>query len=361
MMLDGAFCTAYTLADGGDVMIKRKLTRLLIAVLILAMLLPSVAFAAELPISDQATTYEVEHEPDLEHGALIVLILFLHYNGTCSDYCLCRLPVGRLLTLDCISDWILALNCITDWPLDPEWLDHKGIFGSSPTMRNDRYMPSVHAILQSGNLYMFVMHNPVMWADPSGEVAIATGILKGLKYLAGAVGIIGVSESAGPQRQQPAPIQPPPKPRVPSVSQSAAGNQSANAASNSARAATLKGATPQSAASAGSQVTAPKGPTGPQPPRVPQPQPPNQRGIAGKGWRGDQTWRNDVSAVRSGGTIKDFNGRIPTQNEAIDLIREAGGIVTRIDMPHNPPNPHDFPHINFTTPCGTRGTIQIIP
>ena len=29
-------------------------------------------------------------------------------------------------------------------------------------------MPSVHAILQSGNLYVFGINNPVMWIDPSG-------------------------------------------------------------------------------------------------------------------------------------------------------------------------------------------------
>ena len=53
---------------------------------------------------------------------------------------------------------------------DPHWTIHTGniIFGDSPTMRNDRYMPSVHAILQSGNLYMFTLHNPVRWVDPSG-------------------------------------------------------------------------------------------------------------------------------------------------------------------------------------------------
>jgi len=46
------------------------------------------------------------------------------------------------------------------------------IFGSSPTMRNDRLVPSVHAILQSGNLYLFTMHNPVNFTDPSGLFAI---------------------------------------------------------------------------------------------------------------------------------------------------------------------------------------------
>ena len=46
------------------------------------------------------------------------------------------------------------------------------IFGDSPTMRNDRYMPSVHAILQSSNLFMFTMHNPVRWVDPGGTFAV---------------------------------------------------------------------------------------------------------------------------------------------------------------------------------------------
>ena len=55
---------------------------------------------------------------------------------------------------------------------DPHWdIRTNAIFGDSPTMRNDRYMPSIHAILQSGNLFMFVMHNPVRWVDSSGLFA----------------------------------------------------------------------------------------------------------------------------------------------------------------------------------------------
>ena len=38
---------------------------------------------------------------------------------------------------------------------DPHWTIHAGnmIFGDSPTMRNSRYIPSIHAILQSGKFY----------------------------------------------------------------------------------------------------------------------------------------------------------------------------------------------------------------
>jgi hypothetical protein len=86
-----------------------------------------------------------------------------------------------------------------------------------------------------------------------------------------------------------------------------------------------------------------------------------QRGIGGKGWRGDRDWRAALRAVESGGTIRDFNGTRATQQEAIDLIQQAGGRVDRIDPPHAAPNPHDFPHINYTTPSGGRGTIEILP
>ena len=54
---------------------------------------------------------------------------------------------------------------------DPLWNHTNMIFGVSPTMRNDRYMPSIAAILQAGNLYVFTMNNPVMWIDPTGLAA----------------------------------------------------------------------------------------------------------------------------------------------------------------------------------------------
>ena len=85
----------------------------------------------------------------------------------------------------------------------------------------------------------------------------------------------------------------------------------------------------------------------------------HQKGIGGNGWRGDKIWKGNVNTVKSGGTIENLNGKVPTQQEAIDLIKESGGKVNRIEGPHEAPNPHNFDHINYTTPEGKKGTIKI--
>ena len=48
-----------------------------------------------------------------------------------------------------------------------------------------------------------------------------------------------------------------------------------------------------------------------------------------------------------------------TLQKIVYLIEEAGGTVKRIEGPHNAPNPHNFNHINYTTPGGEKGTIRI--
>ena len=70
-------------------------------------------------------------------------------------------------------------------------------------------------------------------------------------------------------------------------------------------------------------------------------------------------WKSNVNKVREGDTILDFDGQIPNEQEAIDLINESGGTVVRIEEPHMPPNPHNFKHINYVTSTGKKGTIQI--
>ena len=77
------------------------------------------------------------------------------------------------------------------------------------------------------------------------------------------------------------------------------------------------------------------------------------------GWKGSKIWRTLVNEVGMGGTIEKLSGKIPTEGEAKALIKEAKGIINRTDPPHAFPNPHNYNHINYTTPNGTKGTIQI--
>jgi RHS repeat-associated protein len=85
----------------------------------------------------------------------------------------------------------------------------------------------------------------------------------------------------------------------------------------------------------------------------------NERGVGGKGWRGDKAWRESVTRVGEGGTIEDLNGQVPTLDEAMTLIKESGGKVLRVEGAHDFPNPHNYVHINYTTPSGGKGTIKI--
>ena len=84
-----------------------------------------------------------------------------------------------------------------------------------------------------------------------------------------------------------------------------------------------------------------------------------ERGVGGKGWRNDKTWRENVETVRNGGTITELNGGIPTQSEGVDLISQAGGEIVRIEGAHDFPNPHIFPHINYVV-GKIRGTLRIL-
>jgi RHS repeat-associated protein len=85
-----------------------------------------------------------------------------------------------------------------------------------------------------------------------------------------------------------------------------------------------------------------------------------ERGVGGSGWRGDAQWRGAVRQVGQGGTIESIGGRVPTASEARALIKESGGRVLRTEPPHPSPNPHNYPHINYTTSSGAKGTIRIL-
>jgi RHS repeat-associated protein len=79
------------------------------------------------------------------------------------------------------------------------------------------------------------------------------------------------------------------------------------------------------------------------------------------GWSGSAKYRAAVHEIDAGGTIETVGGRIPTQAEANMLIEDAGGTVQRIEPPHLPPNVHQYPHINYTTSSGVKGTVRIAP
>lgn len=77
------------------------------------------------------------------------------------------------------------------------------------------------------------------------------------------------------------------------------------------------------------------------------------------GWSGSRPYRAVVRTVDQGGTLTSVSGVVPSRQVAEQLIRDAGGQVLRVEGPHMPPNPHSYPHINFVTSSGQRGTIRI--
>ena len=83
------------------------------------------------------------------------------------------------------------------------------------------------------------------------------------------------------------------------------------------------------------------------------------RGVGGKGWIGDKTWRANVETVGKGGTIESLDGGIPTEYQAKQLINQSGGMIIRIEWGHSLPNPHTYRHINYLTGSGVKGTLRI--
>ena len=87
-----------------------------------------------------------------------------------------------------------------------------------------------------------------------------------------------------------------------------------------------------------------------------------ERGVGGKGWRGDKTWHENVKAVEAGGDILELNGGIPTGGEARALISQANGIIG----PYHPGHAvggistHTYNHIHYTTATGIRSAIQVL-
>lgn len=78
------------------------------------------------------------------------------------------------------------------------------------------------------------------------------------------------------------------------------------------------------------------------------------------GWQGTKPYKDALKKIRQGGQKVDL-GFIPTEEQARQLLEDAGVDLEKIrpELPHASPNPHDYPHINYPTPSGGKGTIQI--
>ena len=87
------------------------------------------------------------------------------------------------------------------------------------------------------------------------------------------------------------------------------------------------------------------------------------------GWPGQQSYNEAKNLLNEPNTPeetvdrRDLLGKVPTKDEAIQMIEDAGGKVERIEEGHPPGgvSPHENPHINYTTASGVKGTIDIQP
>jgi RHS repeat-associated protein len=67
------------------------------------------------------------------------------------------------------------------------------------------------------------------------------------------------------------------------------------------------------------------------------------------GYKGTSSYSKVVNEVRyNQNTLEEVGGVIPTRQEAEQLIADAGGQVLRVERGHPTPNPHNYPHINYT-------------
>jgi RHS repeat-associated protein len=79
------------------------------------------------------------------------------------------------------------------------------------------------------------------------------------------------------------------------------------------------------------------------------------------GWTGSPAWRAAVREISEPGDHPTVQGKIPTYEEAVRLIRAAGGKIDRVEEAHpaDGVSTHTYPHINYTTADGLKATVQI--
>jgi RHS repeat-associated protein len=86
------------------------------------------------------------------------------------------------------------------------------------------------------------------------------------------------------------------------------------------------------------------------------------------GWRGQTDYNqavdklNEVNTPQGTADHPNLNGKVPTKEEAIQMIKDAGGKVGRIEEEGHAAggvSTHQNPHINYTTASGAKGTVDI--
>jgi hypothetical protein len=79
------------------------------------------------------------------------------------------------------------------------------------------------------------------------------------------------------------------------------------------------------------------------------------------GWTGSPSYRAAVKEISQPGDHTEVQGKVPTYDEAVRLIEDAGGKIVRTEPGHDPAgeSTHLYPHINYTTADGLKATVQI--
>ncbi len=91
---------------------------------------------------------------------------------------------------------------------------------------------------------------------------------------------------------------------------------------------------------------------------------PNSRGIHGRRWVAASHRRRPVPAAQKGGEFDTSTHGIPRISEAERLLSEAGCRIDRRDIAGHAPggvSTHTYPHFNYVTPTGVKGTIRVRP
>jgi len=88
------------------------------------------------------------------------------------------------------------------------------------------------------------------------------------------------------------------------------------------------------------------------------------------GWSGQPDYNeakdllNEVNTPQGTVDRKELLGKVPTKEEALHMISDAKGQITSIEETGHAEGgvtPHTYPHINYTTKSGVKGTIKINP